>query len=158
MHFLISKITYIVAAFSTTILLIIPKPAHFNPHNQQANPASNESTSSSNLSDLNYLIISGSATYLGMSVHYNIETLKTGGNITGTVGGLCSGTTQGNYSGGEGGSIKGKATAVCGVGIIKQNINIGYTGRLFPQKRVVQINWQGSIPQLGNHGSFSYNY
>lgn len=102
--------------------------------------------------------ISGNYSYLGQDLHYKAGFPKDGGEVTGEVNGLCNGSTHGIFGGGEGGKIEGKLSADCGIGFIRQKVGVSYNGKLYPQKRLMEINWEGEIPYFGDHGSFSYNY
>ncbi len=157
MESLLNGIKHLLVAISGALVIAVPHSAVSNP-----TPTPNTTDTiiiASKSAELEKLItISGSYTYIGQELRYSVNTPKSGGEISGEVSGLCNGSTEGKFEGGEGGKIEGRASADCGIGFIRQKVNVSYTGRLFPEKKLMEINWNGQIPYFGDHGSFSYSY
>lgn len=98
---------------------------------------------------------SGSYFYAGQSLSYVFTFPKAGGDVTGSVDGVCSGPVSGKYYGGDGGSVSGQIPVTCQMGFINQNYLLNYNGKVYLKDKRVDINWTGNIPFFSNSGSFS---
>jgi len=157
MEAILTGIKHIFVAIAGAALLAAPKPVSHTP-TPSPTPTPSSSINQTVNANNDQITVSGSYTYLGQEISYNVNVPKKGGKFNGSVSGLCNGTTLGTFDGGEGGKIQGTAVADCGFGFLGQSINLTYTGKLYPEKRSMKIDWTGEIPHFGNSGSFSYNY
>lgn len=106
----------------------------------------------------NMVIRSGEISYSGQSVKYSINIPKNGGDITGSISGVCTGDITGTYDGIEGGKVSGEANPSCGIAFLRQTFNISYDGQLYLKQGKVDLNWEGNIPSTPGKGFFSYNF
>lgn len=106
----------------------------------------------------NMVVRSGVITYSEQSVKYIINIPKNGGDVTGSVSGICNGSITGTYDGGEGGNISGTANPSCGVAFIRQTFNISYNGQLYLKQGKADLNWEGDIPSTPGKGSYTFNF
>lgn len=106
----------------------------------------------------NMVIRSGEISYSGQSVKYSINIPKNGGEVTGSVTGICEGNIKGTYDGVEGGKISGTASPSCGVAFVRQTFNISYEGQLYLSQGRANLNWEGNIPSTSGKGSYIFNF
>lgn len=119
-------------------------------------PRSAATTPPADTSALNSIITaSGGYSYAGQNLSYTFTFPRDGGDVTGNVGGVCNGSVNGKYDGGDGGNVSGQIPVTCQVGFIKQDYQLNYNGKVFLKDKRVDINWTGDIPFYSKSGSFS---
>jgi hypothetical protein len=106
----------------------------------------------------NLIHVSGSQQLLGQTVSYDISVPKNGGEIQGSVQGVCSGTTKGTLENGTSGNFKGTATGSCQIAFIKKDFSVDYSGKIHEDTKTIDVTWNGQVPLLMSSGSFSLNY
>lgn len=119
------------------------------------------------------IIISSTMTYGGypnQGIRFNITMPKAGGDISGNFSGLCNGSINGYYNGGEGSInaryeggksnfILGRAWGSCNIPFLDRAVDISYTGTMFPKDGKADIDWQSHSGVTGeNSGSFTQNF
>lgn len=97
----------------------------------------------------------GGYSYAGQNLSYTFTFPRDGGDVTGNVGGICSGPVHGKYDGGEGGNVSGQIPVTCQIGFIKQNYQLDYNGNVYLKDKRVDVDWTGNIPFYSNSGAFS---
>lgn len=98
---------------------------------------------------------SGGYSYAGQNLTYTFAFPRDGGDVTGSVSGVCSGPVSGKYDGGDGGNVSGQIPVTCQMGFIKQSYQLNYNGKVYLKDKRVDINWTGNIPFYSNSGAFS---
>ncbi|EKD89806.1 MAG: hypothetical protein ACD_32C00145G0012 [uncultured bacterium] len=105
-----------------------------------ATPLSSPSSSGSPLplTGDNYIWVRGTYSYVGQSIKYFFIIPSRGGGFSGSIEGACTATVGGEYAGGEGGKINGRASGKCNILFVKYQGEIGFKGNLYPSnKRIV---------------------
>lgn len=97
----------------------------------------------------------GGYSYAGQNLSYTFTFPRDGGDVTGNVGGVCSGPVHGKYDGGDGGNVSGQIPVTCQIGFIKQNYQLNYNGKVYLKDKRVDVDWTGNIPFYSNSGSFN---
>ncbi|MFA5933161.1 MAG: hypothetical protein WCV81_02750 [Microgenomates group bacterium] len=105
------------------------------------------------------ITISQDLNYMNQITHFTITMPKAGGDVTGTLSGVCNGNINGRYSGGEGGSVLGRAFGTCSIAFLSSDIDISYTGTMWPKAGKANIDWLSHSGVTGeNSGSFTQNF
>ena len=101
---------------------------------------------------------SGQYTISGQTVTYTVNFPKNGGEVTGSLGGLCSGEIKGDFDGQEGGVFTGSVNPSCGVAFLRFSTNVTFTGNLFLNQGRANLDWQGNIPSTPGSGNVTVNF
>ena len=106
----------------------------------------------------NIISRSGEIFYAGQTIKYSINIPKNGGDITGSVNGICEDQIIGTFDGIEGGKIAGTASPNCGVAFIRKTFNVSYEGQLYLKQGRAVLNWTGDIPSTSGKGTYIFNF
>lgn len=101
---------------------------------------------------------SGQYSYSGYTLKYTVNVPKDGGEVTGSLDGVCKGPITGKFEGGEGGSVEGSAKASCGISFITYDLEAKYNGKIYLKEGKIDLDWEGKIPYTKNQGSFTINF
>lgn len=108
----------------------------------------------SSVDRINNIVATGDFQFSDHKIKYTFITPKTGGEVTGSLEGVCSGTPSGTYDGQS--SIKGEFTARCSAGplnLINVDLKMSYTGTVYPKDGKITIIWESTSPRE-QRGSF----
>lgn len=101
---------------------------------------------------------SGAYSYLNQNINYSISFPKSGGDVTGSVQGLCNGPISGKYQGGDGGDITGNATLTCHIALITQQINGTFKGKVYQSQHKIDLTVEGKNPTGVNQANLTINF
>lgn len=101
---------------------------------------------------------SGKYNYMGQDITYTLSFKDNGGQVSGSVGGVCTGDIDGVYDGNDGGVVEGTIKGSCGMGFFSKKLDSTYTGNVYLQKGVVNITLRGEIPFVSGEQSFSLSF
>lgn len=108
--------------------------------------------------DKNMLISSGLFKFSDNKVSYEFSIPKAGGEVTGTIDGVCQGAPTGNFDGKEEGKVEGVFKAKCSTGplnFINVDIEIKYSGTVSLKENKAYIIYETIKPTSGQRGSFN---
>lgn len=97
----------------------------------------------------------GKYTYASQSITYNFNFPSYGGDVTGTIEGICKGNVHGRFLGGDGGNIKGSIIGECEVFPLTQNFQVNYNGTVYLNDGRINLTYTGNIPFVGESGNLS---
>lgn len=81
----------------------------------------------------------------GKTINLTMKYPYTGGPVTGSISGDCSGTLDGNYLGPEDGLISGTADVSCKDGFLSVQVSVFYDGKLLPGSTQTEIHYITSV-------------
>lgn len=88
------------------------------------------------------------------NIPYEFSVPKSGGSVTGSIGGACSGAPEGNFDGKDGGKLKGTIRGKCTIGpMFSMDVEIKYTGTVLLREKKAFIDYEAQKP-FAQKGSF----
>lgn len=110
------------------------------------------------------LVSSGFFHFSDNKIPYEFSMPKSGGSVTGSIGGVCKGEPEGNFDGKEGGKVEGTIKVKCEtrpLGIkypIMVDIEIKYIGTVSIKENKAFLNYEVVKPVSGQRGSYQINF
>jgi|GEM_PF-2321840 hypothetical protein len=101
------------------------------------------------------LVSSGYFQFSENKIPYEFSIPKSGGSVTGSIGGICSGAPEGNFDGKEGGKVEGTVRVKCTMGpfnLVNVDMEIKYTGTVSVKEKKAFINYEMEKPVPGQRG------
>lgn len=125
-----------------------PNPTSSSVVNPSQNPTSSD-----------VITTSGEYSYLGQGVTYTVSFPKNGGDVHGSLGGMCHDSfINGKFEGGDGGKIQGTIFAWCGIAFLQQRVIANYTGNVYLKDGRIDVNWEGNTQSSWGRGSYTLKF
>lgn len=158
MDLFIQEIKHLLAVLSGATLLVFP--ANSPPPNLPSPaPITKQIIYSPSPSPSDIITTSGEYSYLGQGVTYTVSFPKNGGDVHGSLGGLCHDSfINGKFEGGDAGKIEGSLFAWCGIAFIQQRMTASYVGNVYLKDGRINVNWEGNTQFSSGKGSYSLNF
>lgn len=110
---------------------------------------STEKNSNGKKEEGSLIVSKGVFNFSDHKINYTFSFPKSGGDIKGTLEGVCSGNFVGNYNGGEENSISGSFEGICTAGpldLIKTDLKATFNGNLNKKTNKIQIRYTMTKP------------
>lgn len=92
----------------------------------------------------NYIYIQGTYSYIGNSIKYLALVPRKGGSFSFAINGACQAQGGGNFEGGNGGKISGRAGGFCQIFGQKIEGSTDFKGKLYPETKTIELDINNS--------------
>lgn len=145
MEIIIQGIKQLLVVISGATLMVF-SPSELPPETEAPVPVTEHIITDTSSNDPEMIALSGEETYRGKGVKYSMTFPESGGPIEGSFHGLCDGSLNGNYEGGDHGRAEVRAEGKCNVSFIEKKIKVNYTGTINVHEGNTSGKWTGNFP------------